>query len=230
MGQAPLRSQRRDLPLVRAVLALGVRAAVCADRGAPCRADAPCDLAACGMDRRRHGRGAQRGDGIQPAGRRAPRRAQPANRDAGAAARRHVAHRSDGVRRALLGRLCVCVVAVEHVVRGALAARARDRVLVFARQTLHDLHAGVSWPCDGRGAGRRLARRRWSGRMGAVAARRRDRIMGGRLRRALRVPGSRLRSRTRPAFDPGAIRRTAIAPHLARDACRRRRCACSRSV
>ena len=48
-------------------------------------------------------------------------------------------------------------------------------------------------------------------RLGAVAARPRDRHLGRRLRRALCLPGSRVRSRARAAVDPGALRRRRVA-------------------
>ena len=51
------------------------------------------------------------------------------------------------------------------------------------------LHAGVSRAGDGGGAGRRMARGRRARGLGAVAARRGDRAVGRRVRRALRVPG-----------------------------------------
>ena len=98
----------------------------------------------------------------------------------------------------------------------AVAGRARDRVLVFAGQALHDVDAAVSRPGDGGRAGRRMARGRRTRRVGAVAARACDRHLGRRLRRALRVPGSRLRSRARPALDSGALRRARVACDLAR--------------
>ena len=63
-------------------------------------------------------------------------------------------------------------VAARPAVLRAVAGRAGDRVLVLAGQALHDLHAAVSRPGDGGGAGRRLARGRRPGRLGAVAARR----------------------------------------------------------
>ena len=47
-----------------------------------------------------------------------------------------------------------------------------------------------------------------------------DRDLGRRLRRALRLPGSRVRSRARLAFDSRALRPAARAGHLAR------RCTC----
>ena len=51
------------------------------------------------VDRRRDGRGAQRGDGVQPAGGREVGRAEPADRDARDPARRDEPARSDRVRR-----------------------------------------------------------------------------------------------------------------------------------
>ena len=97
-----------------------------------------------------------------------PRTAEPR-----AAARRDDARarrpRSSAVASA---RVRVRGVAAEPALLRAVAGRARDRVLVFARQALHDLHAAVSRPGDGGRAGRRLARGRRTRRLGAVAARR----------------------------------------------------------
>ena len=121
--------------------------------------------------------------------------------------------------------LRLCVVEAEPALRDALAGRARDRVLVLDRQALHLLHAGVPRPGHGGGAGRRLARGRRRRGLGAVAARRGDRPVGGRLRRALCLPGRSLRPRARPALDPGALRHRALADDLARDARRRPSCA-----
>ena len=100
-------------------------------------------------------------------------------------------------------------VAAEPAVLRAVAGRAGDRVLVFAGEALHDLDAAVSRPGDGGRAGRRLAGGRRPRRLGAVAARAGDRLLGRRLRRALCLPGSRVRSRARPAIDSGALRRAA---------------------
>ena len=59
----------------------------------------PFSWAQVGVDCRLHGQRAQRGDGVQPPGGRAIRRAQPAHGDARAAARRDDAARSGAVRR-----------------------------------------------------------------------------------------------------------------------------------
>ena len=91
-----------------------------------------------------------------------------------------------------LGRVCFA----------ALAARARDRVLVFAGQAVHELHAAVSRARHGGGAGRRLAGGGRPDRRGrAVAARRRDRRLGRRIRHPLRLPGPRVRSGRRAEVD-----------------------------
>ena len=50
-----------------------------------------------------------------------------------------------------------------------------------------------------------------------------DRRLGRRVRRALRVPGPRLRSGTRPAIDSGSIRRARVAGDFPRHARRRGR-------
>ena len=115
--------------------------------------------------------------------------------------------------------------AAEPALLRAVAGRARDRVLVFAREALHDVDAAVSRPRDGGRAGRRLAGGRRTRRLGAVAAGAGDRHVGRRLRRAVCLPGSRVRSRARPAVDSGALRRARVARDLARDA-RRRRSSC----
>ena len=70
-------------------------------------------------------------------------------------------------------------------------------------------HAVLSRPGHGRGAGRRLAGGRRTRRVGAVAARPGDRVVGGRLRRPLRLPGPRRRSPAAPEVDSGALRRRA---------------------
>ena len=73
-----------------------------------------------------------------------------------------------------------CASPLGTTVPRAVAGRARDRVLVFAGQARHVLHAGVSRTRDGGRAGRRLARGRRPRRLGAVAARPRDRHLGRR--------------------------------------------------
>ena len=180
------------------------------------------------LDSRRDGGGAQRGDGLQPPGRRADGRAQPAHREARDPARRDERARSGGVRRRLVGRVRVRVVAAESALLRAVAGGARDRVLVFARQALHDLDAAVSRPGDGGRAGRRLAGGRRPRRLGAVAA--------GARRSA---PGSAASTCSMPARISTSIARTAcnsipvrfgvrdLAGDLARDARRRGRRACS---
>ena len=115
-----------------------------------------------------------------------------------------------------VGRVRVRGVAAERALLRAVAGRARDRVLVFAGQAVHDLDAAVSRPGDGSRAGRRLAGGRRPRRLGAVAARAGDRRVGRRIRRALRVPGPRFRSRARAAIDSGAVRRAGVAGHFAR--------------
>ena len=62
-------------------------------------------------------------------------------------------------------------------------------------------------------------------RMGAVAARARDRHVGRRIRRAVRLPGPRLRSRARSALDSGPLRRSRGARDLARACTSSRSCA-----
>ena len=54
------------------------------------------------------------------------------------------------------------------------------------------------------------------GGLGAVAAGAGDRHVGRRLRRPVCVPGSRVRSRARPAVDSGPLRRAGVARHFAR--------------
>ncbi len=58
----------------------------------------------------------------------------------------------------------------------------------------------------GGGAGRRVAGGGWADRRaGAVVAGAGDRVVGGRLRHPVCVPGPGLRSRARVALDPGAV-------------------------
>ena len=169
------------------------------------------------LDRRRDGRGAQRGDGLQsPGGRRLdalnPRTSM-----------RELPRGAMTVREATVFVVSRAGVRVPpRWSSGRCVSRCRrsprDRVLVLARQALHVLHAALSGPGDGRRAGGRVARRRRWRRVGAVAARPGDRHVGGRVRRPVRLPGSGVRSGARPAVDPGPLRRRAIAPDLARHA------------
>ena len=135
------------------------------------------------------------------------RRAQSADGDARAAARRDDAGEASVfvvVSSVLfvfaawkLGPLCFALspVALAIVFWYSLAKR------------VHELHAAVSRPGDGGRAGRRLAGGGRPRRLGAVAARPRDRHVGRRLRRAVCLPGSRVRSRARAALDSGPLRR-----------------------
>ena len=86
------------------------------------------------------------------------RRAQSAHGDARDAARRD---ERDAKRRSSSSSSSVVFVfgasRLSPLCLAAVAGRAGDRVLVFAGQALHHLHAGVSRPGDGGGAGRRLA-------------------------------------------------------------------------
>ena len=157
------------------------------------------------LDSRRDGGGAQRGDGVQPSGRRADGRAQPAHREPRAAARRDEHARSGRVRRRRVGGVRLRGVAAEPALLRAVAGRARDRVLVFAGQALHDVDAAVPRPGDGGRAGRRLAGGRRPRRVGAVAA-------GGRRS----APGSAASTCSTPAR---------ISTSIARTACDRFRCA-----
>ena len=137
--------------------------------------------------------------------------------------------RGDGLRRRVVGGVRLRGVAAEPALLRAVAGRARDRVLVFARQALHDLDAAVPRPGDGGGAGRRLAGRRRPRRLGAVAA-----------RRWRSAPGSAASTCSMPVRISSSIARTAcdsipvrfgvprVAGDLARHARRRGRCACWR--
>ena len=113
-----------------------------------------------GVDRRLHGERAQRGDGVQPPGRRASRRAQPAHGDARAAARRDDARRGRGLRHRRVRRVRLRRVAAEPALPRAVAGGAGHRLLVFAGEAVHGLHAAVPRAGDGGRAGRRLDRRR----------------------------------------------------------------------
>ena len=134
--------------------------AVCADRRAAGVAACAVRMAADPVGDRRDGVGAQRRDGIQPAGRRADGRPQSADGDARDSARRVEQPRRHDLRDRVVDRVRARVVAVESDLRLAVAGRAGDRVLVFAGQAIHVVHAGVSRAGDGRRAGRRLACRR----------------------------------------------------------------------
>ena len=99
----------------------------------------------------------------------------------------------------------------------AVAGGAGDRVLVFARQALHDAtrssFSAWRWRWRRSAAGwRRAAAAAWEPWLLGAG----DRHVGRRLRHALRVPGSRVRSRARAALDSGALRRRRVAGHLAR--------------
>ena len=202
-------SRARDVSLVRALQPLGVRAAVCADRRAAGLAQSPVLLDAGGMDCRVHGQRAQRRHGVQPSRGRAIRRAQPAHRDARAAARRHEPYRGRAVCRRVVDRLRVRGLATQHAVPRAGAGGAGHRVLVLAGQARHHLHPTLPRPGTGRRTGRRLDCRRRPRRHRAVAAGPRDRIVGGRIRHSVCLSGCGVRSRSRPAIDPGQIRRRA---------------------
>ena len=60
----------------------------------------------------------------------------------------------------------------------AVAGRAGHRVLVFPREARDELHAALPRPGDGRCAGRRVAGRRRTRRVGALAARARRSVRG----------------------------------------------------
>ena len=92
-----------------------------------------------------------------------------------------------------------------------LAGRARDRVLVFAREALHDLDAAVSRPGDGGRAGRRLAGGRRTRRLGAVAARPGDRAWVGGFDVLYACQDLEFDRAHGLRLDPGALRRRALA-------------------
>ena len=168
------------------------------------------------LDSRRDGGGTERRDGVQPPGGRAHGRAEPENVGPRAAARRHEPARGGDVRCRGVGCVHRCRMAVESLVLRALARGARHRVLVLPRKALHHLDAALSRSGDGCGAGRRMAGGRGPRRMGAVAPRACDRLLGRRLRRAVRVPGPRFRSGAWPAIDSRPIRHSRLAGHFAR--------------
>ena len=180
-------------------------------------------VAAGPVGHRRDGVGAERRDGFQPARRRPDGCAQSTHGDARDSARCADASRRDDLRDRVVNRARVCGVPVEPYLRVVVAGRAGNRVLVFAREALHLVHAGIPGPGDGRRSGRRLARGRWSDRRPrALAARPGDRSLGWRLRYSLRLPGRRVRSRARPQFDSRPLRHRAVAGHFAGHACRHR--------
>ena len=82
----------------------------------------------------------------------------PRTADARDPARRDLAAAGDCLVRGVVARVFVVAAgAVELALPRAVAGGAGDRLLVFAGQALHRLHAGVSRSGDGGGAGRRLA-------------------------------------------------------------------------
>ena len=84
-------------------------------------------------------------------------------------------------------RVRLCGVEAWNDLLRAVARGSGDRLLVLAREARHELHAAVSRPGDGCRAGRRLARGRRTRWHRAVAPGSRDRDLGRRLRRALRL-------------------------------------------
>ena len=175
------------------------------------------------LDSGRDGRGAQRGDGVQPPGRRADRRAQPAHRESRAAARRDDARarrsRSSSSRRRVfvfaawrLNPICFALspVALAIVFWYSLAKRYTTWTQLFLGWRWRSRRSAAGWRSAAAAAGSRGC---WRG----------DRHLGRRLRRPVRLPGSRVRSRARPAVDSGAVRRAGVAGDLPRDARRRGR-------
>ena len=98
------------------------------------------------------------------------------------------------------------------------AGGARDSVLLFLHQALHELVALVSRLCAGNFSRGRVDRHHRRTRPAHADPLRRGHAVGRRLRRALRVPGHRLRPPRRPVFRAEAIR------HRQRIADRARRC------
>ena len=83
------------------------------------------------------------------------------------------------------------------------------RLLVLPGQARHVGDAVLPGPRDGRRPGRRLDRLGGGRILAAGAARPGHRHVGRRLRRAVRLPGPRLRSGAWPAIDSGTFRRAA---------------------
>ena len=112
--------------------------------------------------------------------------------------------------------------AAQPAVPGAVAGRAGDRVLVLAGQALHagrrSCSSGWRWRWRRSAAGLRPAAA-WSWQPVLLGAGHRH--VGGRVRRAVRLPGPGLRSRARAAVDSGAVRRAGVARDLAGAARRR---------
>ena len=152
---------------------------------------------------RRDGGGAQRGDGLQPPRRRALRRAESAHRDARAAARRDERARGDGrscvvssarvrrSRRRGSSPLCFALspVALAIVFWYSLAKRFTSYTQLFLGLAMAVAPVGGWLAAGGRGG--------WEPWLLGAG----DRHVGRRLRRPLRLPGPRVRSRARPALD-----------------------------
>ena len=209
------RESTEHLRLVRPLQPFGLCAAVCADRRAAgdlraraARHGVRRSIWARGVDRRGDGRGAQRGDGLQPAGRRPSRRAQPAHGDARAAARRDDRARGDAVRRRLQPRRSSArppssARSVSRSRRSRWRSCSGIRSPSASRPT-RSCFSGWRWRWRRSAAG---SRRAAGQRLAAVAARSGDRHLGRRLRRAVCLPGSRRSIARRAALDPGPLRR-----------------------
>ena len=132
------------------------------------------------LDRRGDGGRAQRGHGLQPAGRPRDRRAQPAHGGARAAAGRVAARRGVGVRDPVRRRARRRGRHAQPAVPGAVSGRARDRVRLLVHEALHGAVPRLSRPGAGHRPGRRLARDPRRARGGADRARAGRALLGGR--------------------------------------------------
>ncbi len=158
------------------------------------------------MDRGRHGRGSIGGNGIQPTCRRYYRCCQPTNPDAGVAGRDAFAAIRGVVHVGRLRGVHLRGITLESSCAIALADGACRIALVFLYKKVHALvspgarirsgHRSIG----GVDRGARLARSE------NPDSHRGRYVLGGRIRRALCMPGLRVRSRLRAAFCPAIYR------------------------
>src|SRR4030095_12517956 len=207
------------LPVVRALRSLGICPSVrprgCASGGAA----GSYHVSQPRLDHGRHDRGPKCGLGLQSPCRRAARRLEPTNRQTRTAPRRDEQPRGDHLCRRHFSRVHLRHVAPEWNLFCVIAGRSGYRVLVFACETLHALDPAVPGPGHGRRASRWMARRWRSRRLGALAAGACDWHVGRRVRRLVRMPGSRVRPGSWSPPHSGPLRGVCGLEDLSSDAC-----------